>query len=76
LAAVTRDVPAVVGCSTTYYNPDLQQQRRFRETRGQIEGVYSNGSWTVKFRVDSTAETPSQQAAVVAALNEWLTARD
>jgi hypothetical protein len=43
--------------------------------RDGIEGVYSNGTFTVKFRVETSAQTPGQQAAVVAALNEWLTTR-
>jgi len=41
--------------------------------RGQdIEGIYSDGTRTVKFRMETTATTGSQRAAAVAALNEWL----
>jgi putative CRISPR-associated protein (TIGR02619 family) len=75
LQQVTAEVPSVVQCRTHYYNPDLPQPTRFQLTRGQIEGVFSDGSMTVKFWVDTTANTDGQRAAVVAALNEWLGAR-
>ena len=41
-------------------------------SRDDIEGTWSDGSCTVKFRVESTAQTPQERDAVVAALNEWL----
>ncbi|MCS7046178.1 MAG: hypothetical protein NZO58_07470, partial [Gemmataceae bacterium] len=69
---VTDEVPQVVHCATFYFNPDLPERTRFRIGREGIEGIYSNGTYTVKFRVETTANTPGQQAAVVAALNEWL----
>jgi putative CRISPR-associated protein (TIGR02619 family) len=69
---VTDEVPQVKHCATFYYNPDLAERTRFRLRRDDIEGVYSDGSFTVKFRVETSAQTPGQQAAVVAALNEWL----
>lgn len=69
---VTDEVPQVVHCATFYYNPDLPERTRFRLGRDGIEAVYSDGSFTVKFRVETSAQTPGQQAAVVAALNEWL----
>ena len=75
LSAVTQDVPQVVRCATNYCNPDLPETTRFRETRGEVEGVYSDGRRTVKFLVDTTANTPGQHAAVVAALNDWLEQR-
>ncbi len=62
----------VVHCATFYCNPDLAERTRFRIGRDGIEGVYSDGSFTVKFRVETSAQTPGQQAAVVAALNDWL----
>lgn len=68
---VTSEVPQVVHCATFYYNPDLPERTRFRVGRDGIEGIYSDGSFTVKFRVETTAQTPGQQAAVVAVLNEW-----
>jgi putative CRISPR-associated protein (TIGR02619 family) len=69
---VTDKVPQVKHCATFYYNPDLPQRTRFRVGRDGIEGIYSDGSFTVKFRVETTAQTPGQQAAVVALLNDWL----
>jgi putative CRISPR-associated protein (TIGR02619 family) len=73
---VTNQVPQVVCCATSYYNPDLPERTRFRESRGGIEGIYSDGSFTVKFDVQTSAKTPGQRAAVVAALNELLIKRN
>jgi putative CRISPR-associated protein (TIGR02619 family) len=75
LQDVTDGVPQVTGCVTTYCNPDLPKPPSFYETRGIVEGTYSDGTATVKFRVDTTAQTDGQRAAVVAALNEWLAQR-
>ena len=72
MAKVTDEVPQVVHCATFYYNPDLTERTRFRVGRDGIEGIYSDGRFTVKFRVETTAQTSGQQAAVVAALNAWL----
>ncbi len=72
---VTDEVDPVVRCETFYFNPDLPQRTRFRCGAQGIEGIYSDRRFTVKFRVESTAETPGQQAAVVASLNEWLSHR-
>ncbi|MBI3462704.1 MAG: putative CRISPR-associated protein [Planctomycetes bacterium] len=69
---VTNEVPQVRHCATFYYNPDLAERTRFRVCREGIEGIYSDGRFTAKFRVETTAQTPGQQAAVVASLNEWL----
>ena len=74
LERLTGDVPQVVQCATFYFNPDLPQASRFRLGRDGIEGILSNGTYTVKFRVESTAQNEGQQAAVLAALNEWLDA--
>jgi putative CRISPR-associated protein (TIGR02619 family) len=75
LQAATDGVPAVVGCETTYCNPDLPEPTRFRLKGEEVEGIYTDGTATVKFRVDTTAQTSGQRAAVVAALNEWLASR-
>ncbi|MCI0457635.1 MAG: putative CRISPR-associated protein [Gemmataceae bacterium] len=72
MSRVTSEVPQVGHCATFYYNPDLAERTRFRVGRDGIEGIYSDGSFTAKFRVETTAQTPGQQAAVVASLNEWL----
>jgi putative CRISPR-associated protein (TIGR02619 family) len=72
MSRVTSEVPQVKHCATFYYNPDLAERTRFRLGSDGIEGIFSNGNVTVKFRVETTAQTSGQQAAVVAALNEWL----
>jgi hypothetical protein len=50
----------------------LPHRTCFRPGSDGIEGIYSDCRFTVKFRVETTAQTSGQQAAVVAALNEWL----
>lgn len=72
LARLTAEVPQVVGCRTHYHNPDLSRPAGFRQTGGEVEGTWSDGSETVKFFVDTRAETEGQRAAAVALLNEWL----
>ncbi len=59
-------------CHSTRWYPNLPEATRFRLSRGAVEGVYSNGTWCVKFRVITTAEDESQLAVVVADLNDWL----
>jgi putative CRISPR-associated protein (TIGR02619 family) len=66
------DQPWVLHCSTFYFNPDLPCRTMFRLGAKGIEGVFSNGSYCVKFRIETSAKTEGQQAAVVAALNQWL----
>lgn len=72
MRALSKAVPSVIRCVTTYCNPDLPEPTRFRIRGDDIEGVYSDGKRTVKFLVDSTAVTIGQRAAVAAVLNEWL----
>jgi putative CRISPR-associated protein (TIGR02619 family) len=72
LQRVTEENAPVVQCKTFYYNPDLPERTRFRLSRGDVIGIYSDGRYTVKFRVESTAETEEQKEALVAALNSWL----
>ncbi len=75
LNAVTQEVPCVTRCVTNYCNPDLPARNLFRRSADHIEGIYSDGSQTVKFRVETTAQTKGQQNAAIAALNEWLESR-
>lgn len=75
LNAITQEVPYVTQCVTTYCNPDLPARNLFRRSADHIEGIYSDGSQTVKFRVETTAQTKGQQNAAIAALNEWLESR-
>lgn len=72
LERVTAEVPCVARCATNYCHPDLPSRERFRLTRGEVEGVWSDGSVTVKYLVETTATTEGQKAAAVAALNQWL----
>ena len=59
-------------CHSTYWNPDLSESTRFRLSGAKIQGIYSNGTWCVKFRVVTTSEDESQLPVVVADLNDWL----
>ncbi len=72
MARATAEVDQVAHCATFYFNPDLPERTRFRLGSDGVEGVFSDGRYTAKFRVETFAKTPGQQAAVVAALNEWL----
>lgn len=72
LAKVTDEIPQVTHCATFYYNPNLPERSRFTLSRGDVVGIYSDGKYTVKFRVESTAQTEGQRLALVALLNTWL----
>jgi hypothetical protein len=72
LEALTAEISQVRRCATFWSGPDLPEQTRFRLGSKGIEGIFSNGTYTVKFAVETSAQTDSQRAAVVAALNEWL----
>jgi len=69
---VTNEVPQVVYCRTDYFNQDLSRITRFRLRSEVIEGIYSNGTWTAKFVVETSAKTEGQKNAVIALLNQWL----
>ncbi|MBE3573778.1 MAG: putative CRISPR-associated protein, partial [Moorella humiferrea] len=71
LSAVT-ERPYVNHCRTHYWNPDLPSPNYFRLKGEEIEGIFSNGTWTVKIIVETTAVTPGQREACVADLNNWL----
>ena len=72
LQRITEDLPYVRYCYTTYWNPDLPESTRFRMSGTDVEGIYSNGSWCVKFIVFTTIENNDQLPIVVADLNDWL----
>lgn len=59
-------------CHSTYWNPDLSESTRFRLSGRDVQGIYSNGTWCVKFRVVTTVEKPSELPIVVGDLNDWL----
>ena len=72
LERLTDEQPYVRLCHSTYWNPALSEVNRFRLSGGDVEGIYSNGSWCVKFRVLTTAGEQHDLGVVVADLNEWL----
>ncbi len=57
LQRITDECSYVRGCRTHYWNPKLARASLFRLKDENVEGVFSNGSWTVKFIVDTTAKT-------------------
>ena len=72
LRKLSDERPYVRLCHTTYWNPNLPELTRFRLASGQVEGIYSDGSWCVKFRVVTTTPKQDSLDAVVADLNTWL----
>lgn len=69
LSTLTDQRPYVKYCHSTYWNPDLPETPRFRVAGGKVEGIFSDGSWCVKFGVVTTAEDDAALSAVVADLN-------
>ena len=75
LQKLTDEVSYVRSCSTNYWNPDLPETTMFRQSSGGIQGIYSNGTWCVKFSVETTAShdaAPDSHRVIVADLNQWL----
>ena len=75
LTQVTRSRPYVRFCDTKYWNPDLPDACGFRPSRDGVEGIYSNGTWCVKFRVVTTADEQADLGVVAADLNQWMEER-
>lgn len=69
LQKIVDECPYVRTCYGDYWNPDLSSPVLFRLRGEEIEGVFSNGTWTVKFVVETSATTPGQRAACVADMN-------
>ena len=69
---LTAEANFVESCATVYFNPDWPSPTRFRIGSHGIEAVFSTGTWTVRIRVDTTAEGDIQRRAAVAWLNDWL----
>lgn len=67
---IINECPYVRTCHTEYWNPNLSSPVLFRMKGDQIEGIFSNGSWTVKFIVETSANTRVQCEACVAYLNQ------
>jgi putative CRISPR-associated protein (TIGR02619 family) len=72
LTGITNQHSYVYTCRTYYWNPNLPEKTIFRVKGEQIEGIFSNGTWTVKFYVETSSTTEGQRAACVADLNQWL----
>ncbi|RMH81616.1 MAG: putative CRISPR-associated protein [Actinomyces sp.] len=72
LTRLIEEVPQVVACSTTYFNPDLSAATGFHLKGGEVCGVYSPRGYTVRFVVRTTSETDTHREAMVAELNDWL----
>ncbi len=81
LQKLTNEKSYVCHCFSTYYDPDLPESTRFRLATGNepdnikgkyVEGIYSNGTWCVKFKVITTATDEDQLSVIVADLNDWL----
>ena len=75
LTRVTQGRPYVRYCDTTYWSPDLPNTCGFRLSGHGVEGIYSNGTWCVKFRVVTTADEQADLGVVAADLNQWLEER-
>jgi hypothetical protein len=74
LVRLTAEIPQVKRCGTFYHNAGRPSRPGFRLGSKGIEGIWSDGKETVKFRVDTSATTTGQELAVLALLNEWLQA--
>ena len=81
LQNLTDEKSYVCRCFSTYWNPNLPESNRFRlatdsslpSINGKsVEGIYSNGTWCVKFKVVTTATDIDQLSVIVADLNDWL----
>ena len=81
LDKITDEVPYVRYCHSTDWYPDLPEATRFRqaserqrsgEAHKVVQGIYSNGTWCVKFNVVTTADEHDRLSGVVASLNDWL----
>ena len=81
LEKLTHEKCYICRCFSTYWNPRMPESTRFRLAIGNepdniegkyVEGIYSNGTWCVKFKVTTTATDEDQLSAIVADLNDWL----
>ncbi|MCD4656700.1 MAG: putative CRISPR-associated protein [Planctomycetes bacterium] len=77
---ITEQVDFVVYCNTFYYNPDLPKRMRFTLSPANEKGeavekiicIYSDGSYCVKFYVETSAKTDSERSAALTYLNQNL----
>ena len=71
LWGVIRGNPFVRTCRSFYTNPDRPQKNDFRLSRGQVMGIYSDGSFSAKFWVETTAASDEQKWLAVDKLRTW-----
>ncbi len=64
--------PQLVTARSWYYNRDLVKVARVTLTKGELSLVISDDGATAKLAFDSTAETDAQRAALLQAMNDWL----
>ena len=69
LQRIIDEKPYVRTCRTLYWNKGKPESTRFVLGDNQVEGLFSQGSWHVKFRVDTTNTDAIPE--IVADLNEW-----
>jgi len=72
LEKIVFDFPYVRACRTYDWNPDLSSISLFRFKGEEIEGIFSNGTWRVKFIVETSAKTQGQKSACIADLNQMI----
>ena len=72
LQKLTDEVHYVRFCHATYWNPDLPESPRFRPSGGEVQGIYSNGTWCFKFKVHTTTDDQDVLPSIVADLNDWI----
>jgi putative CRISPR-associated protein (TIGR02619 family) len=72
LQRLTDEVPQVIQCATVSTASESPERTGFRLRKGRIEGIFRDGSSSVRFYVETTARNESEALAMVAKLNEWL----
>ncbi len=72
LQKLTDEVLYVRFCHSIYWNPDLPESTRFRPSGGEVQGIYSNGTYCVKFKVHTTTDNQDALPGIVADLNDWV----
>ncbi len=71
LQRIIDEKPYVRTCRTRYWNKGQPESTRFVRVDNYVEGLFSQGSWHVKFRVDTTNTDADAIPEIVADLNEW-----
>ena len=72
LNKITSEVPYVLHCSSTGWNKGGTGPTRFRLSSHGIQGVWSEGSGRIEFKVNTTATDDHDLLVIVDDLNKWL----